>query len=61
MLATKHYPTTNNKFEKLDKAERTLAKWKEMYHAADMELAVKKKAHKSMFGGMANATSHIHD
>ena len=56
MLAINHYPTTNNKFEKLDKAKRTF-----MYRAADMELAVKKKAHKSMFGGMANATSHIHD
>ena len=61
MLAINHYPTTNNIFEKLDKAKRTLAKWKEMYRAADMELAVKKKACNSKFGGIANATSHIHD
>lgn len=30
MLATEHHPTTNDKFEKLDKDKRTWVKWKDM-------------------------------
>ena len=53
MLATKRFPKANDNWEDLARAERTWAKWKEIYRAADLKATVKKKARDARFGGAA--------
>ena len=53
MLATERFPKANDDWEDLPRDERTWAKWKTLYKAADLKAAVKKKARDAQFGGAA--------
>ena len=58
MLGSQRFPTADDAWEDLDKADRTWAKWKEVYKKADRKAKVRHKATdgQDQFGGAALGT-----